>query len=150
MISTIEITPESDPAQLRKVMRKKLMTGGAVIRIAPGLAAADLEAIFNRFSAPPVENETDAGGDSGGAGPARHSASALVLKELAAEPDLDTTLRDRLMALENPEVDLMLLRRSDLSPELHRVLSDRRQKVRGSGSSPWAGGATGRTGTHVG
>ncbi len=49
MIHTIEINENSQIPELKKLFRKKLMTGGAVVRLAPGLDAKMYSVLFERF-----------------------------------------------------------------------------------------------------
>lgn len=128
MISTLEIDSTTDPTELKKLLRKKLMTGGAVIRLRSGASKLDQRTIFDRFA--PVQ--------------VRHSAAALVLVELAGAPDLDPAVLGDLIRLESPEIDLALLRRSDIDTVTRHLLEERRLALRGSGSMPAARGSTGR------
>ena len=51
MIHTIEIDGSAELEPLRKEFRKKLMTGGGVIRIRAGLVASELQLLCDRFIA---------------------------------------------------------------------------------------------------
>lgn len=92
MIHRIEVTSETDPAELKKLFRKKLMTGGAVIRLAQDVAAEDLRVIFTRFSP----------------GAAPENLNSLVLAEIARAPQTDADLRRELSALALPNVQRAL------------------------------------------
>ena len=88
MIHTLFVTPETEPEALRKLSRKKLMTGGAVVRLAPELGKEALHAIWAKFQ-PEAE---------------RFSLAAQVLTELAKHPELDEALNRNLRATNLPEV----------------------------------------------
>ncbi len=92
MIHTLYVSAETEPAELKKQMRKKLMTGGAVVRLGDELSADELGQIFNRFS--PVAE--------------RHSVAAEVLVQLAGKETLAPELRESLAALGIPEVNRAL------------------------------------------
>lgn len=49
MINSIEIDESTAPEALRKLFRKKAMTGGGFIRLKSGLEPAQLQSIFERF-----------------------------------------------------------------------------------------------------
>ena len=72
MIHTIVIDSTTKPDELRKIFRKKLMTGGAVIRLAPGLTPEQLVEIGREFLPGVVEN----------------NVNSMVLSELARCPEL--------------------------------------------------------------
>lgn len=77
MIHTIYVSAQSEPEELRKLFRKKLMTGGAVVRLVPGLRGEDLEAITKSFLP----------------GAERHNLNSMVLSEVARATELsDETL----------------------------------------------------------
>ena len=50
MIHVFTVNQTTEPEDLLKVVRKHLMTGGAVVRLEPGLSADDLLAIYDRYS----------------------------------------------------------------------------------------------------
>lgn len=109
MIHILEITSESNPDELRKLFRKKLMTGGGVIRIAPGVTAEQEALIFDRFVA-------DAAG---------HNLSASVLEQLATQVH-SLELLFKLCDTEIPQVVSALRKRTDLPGEVRsRLKSDR-------------------------
>ncbi len=88
MIHTIAVAPGLTPEELKKVLRKKLMTGGAVVRLKPGLTDAEKCELFEQF-APIAE---------------RHSAAALVLRALAQDPERTSALSEKLEQVSVPEV----------------------------------------------
>ena len=49
MIHTIEVDADTDPEFLKKQFRKKLMTGGAVIRLKKGLSLLECERVVKKF-----------------------------------------------------------------------------------------------------
>lgn len=99
MIHLLEITPDIDLVELRKQFRKRLMTGGAVVRLAPGLSPEQRRRIFERFCA-------DAAGDN---------VESMVLVQLALEEGLADDLIDDLAKLSLQPVARALLSRGDLS-----------------------------------
>lgn len=88
MIHTIPVAPGITPDELKKQLRKKLMTGGAVVRLRPGLSDAEKHELFEVF-APVAE---------------RHSAAALVLRALAQDPARSPSLSEKLEQVSVPEV----------------------------------------------
>lgn len=50
MIHTLFVSATTEPEALQKEFRKKLMTGGAIIRLEKGLSDDDLKLIAERFS----------------------------------------------------------------------------------------------------
>jgi hypothetical protein len=56
MIHTVFVDAGTEPENLKKEIRKKLMTGGAVIRIRNGLTEAEQRAIFRQFSSEALPN----------------------------------------------------------------------------------------------
>ena len=83
MIHTIEISDQTAVAPLKKLFRKKLMTGGAVLRLKADLSPEQLEHIFSAFS----EGATE------------HNVQGMVLRELAKEQTLSQGLTEKLSAL---------------------------------------------------
>lgn len=92
MIHTLLVSPETEPAELKKEMRKKLMTGGAVIRLAPELSTQELEMICEKFK-PEAE---------------RFSLAAEVLVQAAKHTALGETKRLELRELNLPELSRAL------------------------------------------
>lgn len=92
MIHTLHVTPDSDLGTLQKEMRKRLMTGGAVIRIAEGVSELELQGLLERFlpEARPFNLATQ------------------VLVEIARSPEISLELRSRLKAANLPEVNQVL------------------------------------------
>ena len=88
MIHTIAVAPGLTPEELKKLLRKKLMTGGAVVRLRPGLSEAQKHELFDVF-APVAE---------------RYSAAALVLRALAQDPTREESLTRKLEQVAVPEV----------------------------------------------
>ena len=82
MIHTVYVKPEMTVAELRKLVRKKLMTGGAVIRLADELTGEDCERIYSEFS-PNAEP---------------FGLASEVLAELSKHPSLPETLRHSLVS----------------------------------------------------
>lgn len=80
MIHTIIVDSTTKPDELRKLFRKKLMTGGAVVRLAPGLSPEQIGEIGREFLPGVVEN----------------NLNAMVLAELAKYPDLPENLAQEL------------------------------------------------------
>ena len=56
MIHRVEITPELSVAELKKVFRKRLMTGGAVVRLAESVQPEHYSELIARFGDGAVEN----------------------------------------------------------------------------------------------
>lgn len=88
MIHAITVTPDTALEDLRKLYRKKLMTGGAVLRLAPDLCADDLELMFERFS-------TDAG---------PNNLQTEVLEQIARHEACGPWLAEKLSSLNLPRV----------------------------------------------
>ncbi len=82
MIHTIHVQPETTPEELKKLFRKKLMTGGAVIRLAAEVDDRAIEKIFETFKE--------------GAEP--ENIRWMVLTEIAKRPGLSGELREKLEA----------------------------------------------------
>jgi hypothetical protein len=76
MIHTVYVDAETDLLGLKKEVRKKLMTGGAVIRLRDGLTPAEQRAIFNRYSSEARPN----------------SIAAQVLVQLAHRAETDPAI----------------------------------------------------------
>ncbi len=81
MIHTIEVTKELSHEELKKELRKKLMTGGAVIRIAPGATDEELMIILDRYL--PVAEP--------------YSAAAQVLRAIAQRDSLPVEIEKKLL-----------------------------------------------------
>jgi len=88
MIHTILVSPETEHDELKKLMRKKLMTGGAVIRLSSELSNEQLEEICRKFS-PLAE---------------RFSLAAEVLIQVAKHRALDSSTREELRTIGLPEL----------------------------------------------
>jgi len=88
MIHKIYVSSETELGELKKNVRKKLMTGGAVLRIEESAPEAELSSIFERFS-PAAE---------------RNNLAAEILVQLAGHPALSGELRARLGGVALPEV----------------------------------------------
>lgn len=83
MIHTIYVDADTEVAALKKLFRKKLMTGGAVLRLADGLTSEQFWSIFERF-APEA---------------ASHNLCSMVLRELLESPHSPADLKERLKSL---------------------------------------------------
>ena len=83
LISTIYVDLDSEPEALKKLFRKKLMTGGAVLRLSPDLQGDDFFRIFDRFAPQAMS----------------HNLCSMVLVELAKSPKAPPKLKDSLAAL---------------------------------------------------
>lgn len=83
MIHTVYVDANTDVNALKKVFRKKLMTGGAVIRLADGLNEEQMWQIFHQFAADAVS----------------HNVCSMVLRELAESPQTPPELLERLHAM---------------------------------------------------
>ncbi|MCB0324271.1 MAG: hypothetical protein KDD69_11895 [Bdellovibrionales bacterium] len=94
MIHTLVIDGQSDPNGLLKEFRKKLMTGGAVVRLPDTLSAAELERVVERFT-PEA---------------APHNLHSMVLVEVAKHASLTEALRSKLADLSLPNVQRALAR----------------------------------------
>jgi hypothetical protein len=88
MIHTIEVDSTSTVSELKKVFRKKLMTGGAVVRLRPGLSSEELESIMQTFG-PNAEP---------------HSLQEMVLVELAKAGQLTDSAKSKLLELPLPAI----------------------------------------------
>lgn len=83
MIHTLFVTVDTSPETLKKEFRKRLMTGGCVIRLSTELTAADCQQILDRFLPHYYPN----------------SAAAEVLRQLAQRATEAPDLRASLIAL---------------------------------------------------
>jgi hypothetical protein len=116
MIHRILVGPDTRVDELKKLVRKRLMTGGAVLRIAEDVTAGDLRAIVAEF-APGAES---------------HGVQAAVLAEAARHPALPLELAALLRALGLPEVERAFLAGS----RDETILSEERSGIRSAGSAP--------------
>lgn len=89
MIHKILVGPETDIQDLKKEVRKRLMTGGAVVRLRDGLGSEDLEKIIETYC-PNVE---------------RHGVQASVLIEVAKSDKLSREMGEKLLLLGLPEIE---------------------------------------------
>ena len=92
MIHRIEVDASSKHEVLAKEFRKKLMTGGAVVRLSAGHTSEDLRCLFNEFA--PVAKP--------------HSLAELVLRELVDSDKLEPSLRAKLASTGLPGVLMSL------------------------------------------
>ena len=92
MIHTIYVDSDTELAELKKLFRKKLMTGGAVVRISSDVGHADLETIVGKFS-----NNVQ-----------RYSLQSLVLTEVAKRCSPEEELASKLTSLAIPEINRVL------------------------------------------
>jgi len=99
MIHTLEIDCESEPQGLRKLFRKKLMTGGAVVRLKADLSPDEREQIFQTFAPDAKE----------------HSLDAMVLTELAKSCGVEDGLYPKLEETRLVSVTRALLRNNQSS-----------------------------------
>ena len=83
MIHRIYVTEESSFAELKKLFRKKLMTGGAVFRLDPALSPESLSQIVDQFYPHAVPN----------------NVAAMVLREVAKHPHVSEKILEQLEAL---------------------------------------------------
>ncbi len=83
MIHTIYVNADTEVATLKKVFRKKLMTGGAVIRLAEGLDGSGCWKIFERFAPEAVS----------------HNLCSMVVRALYESPQTPADLQERLESL---------------------------------------------------
>ena len=113
MIHVVEVDAEISPDELRKIFRKKLMTGGAVLRLRDGLGANDLEKIYARFVDEALEN----------------NLAGLVLAELARAAVLPTALRENLTACGLQIVRQALAERADASLDAESILQQKTRLV---------------------
>ena len=88
MIHTLYVSATTEPEALQKEFRKKLMTGGAVVRLNEGLTETELTSIAERFFA-------DA---------KRYNLSALVLEEISKVRSLPEALASQLERTNIPEI----------------------------------------------
>ena len=88
MIHTILVAGDVEPATLKKEFRKRLMTGGAVVRLCEGATENDARCLFEKFEAEAK----------------RYNLAALVLEEVARMKGLPSELKVSLLSLEIPEV----------------------------------------------
>lgn len=95
MIHTIEVDASTEIAALKKLARKKLMTGGAVIRLSPSLSTEEQNLVFDKF-------HTDA---------TEYNLAGQVLVQLATKPDVEQALLERLSSLGLRVVDRALSQR---------------------------------------
>ncbi len=89
MIHTIEIDGSTELEPLRKEFRKKLMTGGGVIRIRAGLEASELQQLCDRFVASGVVSTGDE---------KPQGVRALVGQELLRQENLPEAARQVIIA----------------------------------------------------
>ncbi len=95
MIHTLVVDADTYLADLKKNFRRKLMTGGAVIRLKDGLTAAEQRAIFNRFRGEAQPN----------------NIAAQVLVQLASLAEADAEVLAELSTITLQEVRAALGRR---------------------------------------
>lgn len=88
MIHTILVAGDVEPATLKKEFRKRLMTGGAVVRLRAGLTEGDVRSLFEKFVSEAK----------------RYNLGALILEEIAKMKELPTDLKSSLLSLKIPEV----------------------------------------------
>ena len=99
MIHTIVVTPETDPEEYRKQFRKKLMTGGAVVRLPVDLAEEGCRRIFEKFE-PLAE---------------AHGIAAEVIRQLARHPHTPREILARMQELKLKLVTTELEQRRDVN-----------------------------------
>ena len=102
MIHTVEVDTEISPSTLQKEFRKKLMTGGAILKVKSDLSAEDRLALFHRY--------LELAG--------RNNLASLVLIELARAAELSGELSALLAASDVPGVSQALAERADANSEL--------------------------------
>lgn len=117
MIHTIDITKESTPLEVKKVFRKRLMTGGAVVRLSQGLDAETLESLTDAFLLEATE----------------HNVQGAVLREIASAQALPQSVRKRLFQAQLAVVDRALLLRADIEQDERNEIEKR--VLRGYGFS---------------
>ncbi len=105
MIHTLTVDEEFELGALRKEFRKKLMTGGAVVRIPAHLAEDNIENIFAR-----LDQALD------GTVPTRHSIAEEILRELIRHEASSESLLQR-------------IGRYSSLPSIHRELARRARSV---------------------
>lgn len=108
MINALDIKADSTPDSLLKGFRKKLMTGGATVKLAEGLSPDEVIKLYGRFSEGLVEGE--------------HGLRALVLAEIAKHEQIPSAIRSRIVESNEPEVIDALFERIDLQPEEEQKL----------------------------
>ena len=101
MIHTVWVTPETEIAELKKAMRKSLMTGGAVIRLQDADSETLLETLCQKFAPSAVE----------------HSVESLVLREIAKSPFKTAQIQERLLTSGIPSVVRECHRESEVPAE---------------------------------
>jgi hypothetical protein len=102
MIHTLSLDADLDLDALKKEFRKKLMTGGAVIRIPADISEPEIERIFLK-----VEEKI---GDSA---PKKNSIVEEVLKELAKHPSTSESVIRRIALYEDlPSIKRELAKRA--------------------------------------
>lgn len=99
MIHTVHVDPSTTLLALKKEFRKKLMTGGAVLRIAEGLSADEQEQILSTFIDAAEPN----------------NIAELVLRAFAEAEDTSTPVLERLRRLENISVKRALDKRRSVN-----------------------------------
>jgi len=113
VIHVVEIDAEISPDELRKQFRKKLMTGGAVLRLREGLSTQDLEKLYANFVDEALEN----------------NLAGLVLAELARAEQLPNKLRESLTSSGLSIVRRALSERSDASLDAESLLQQKTRQV---------------------
>lgn len=98
MIHKIFVDPETELSALKKLYRKRLMTGGAVIRLEEGLAENELKQLFDRFKLGAEEN----------------NLQTEVLEQIALHPKCSTDLLEQLQALGLSRIDKHIHSREQL------------------------------------
>ncbi|MCB0344828.1 MAG: hypothetical protein KDD66_06915 [Bdellovibrionales bacterium] len=100
MIHKIFVNQETDPAALKKLYRKKLMTGGAVIRLESGIELPQLCELYEKFceSASQTNLQTE------------------VLEQIACHPDCSRELAGKLESLGLRRVSKVLAERELVAP----------------------------------
>lgn len=83
MIHRVEVDEETAPEELKKLFRKRLMTGGAVIRLRSGINFTGQEKLLARYL--PLVQPNNIG--------------SLVLRELAKERPLSPKVEEALRGL---------------------------------------------------
>jgi hypothetical protein len=109
MIETIEIDGSAEPAGLRKLFRKKAMTGGGFIRLKPGITADECQTLFRAFLPELL----------------RHSLAERVFVALAEAKETPEELLEQLKGLDNAEVQRMLRRRAAPGQSLPQDVTER-------------------------
>ncbi len=108
MINILEIKADSTPASLLKEFRKKLMTGGATVKLNEHLSPEEVSGLYRLFAEGLVESA--------------HGLSALVLAEIAKHGQLSSDIRASLVGSNEPEILDALFERDDIQPEEEKKL----------------------------